>query len=147
MNPTLDTNAMPQHGAALLRLSLAAVYLAHGPWLKGVVFTLPGTAAFFETLGLPGTAAYLVFLLETLGGIALLLGFRVRLAALVLVPVALGATWAHLGAGWLFTNEGGGFEFPLFLAVATAAQVLLGAGSYALDNRVQPARASVAAPA
>lgn len=69
---------------------------------------------------------------EAIGGTALLLGVQARLAALALVPVALGATWVHFGAGWLFSNEGGGFEYPLLLAVATPAQALLGAGTLAV---------------
>ncbi len=127
-----DARGPAAWGAALLRIGLGVVYLAHSVYLKLVVFTLPGTAAFFESLGLPAALAYAVFLVETLGGVALILGVHTRLAALALLPVALGATWAHLGSGWLFTNAGGGFEYPLFLALATGAQVLLGSGALAL---------------
>ena len=48
------------------------------------------------------------------------------------MPVLLGAAWVHSGNGWLFTNEGGGWEYPLFLTVAAFAQALLGDGAYAL---------------
>lgn len=122
-------------GVTLLRVALGVVYLAHGLYLKLFVFTLPGTAQFFDSIGLPGPLAYLVFAAETAGGFALLAGYRTRLVALALVPVALGATWAHLGAGWLFSNPGGGWEYPLFLAVATGAQALLGDGAFALGRR------------
>ena len=131
---TIDTDTTAPYGIALLRIALGVVFIAHSLYLKLVVFTLPGTAAFFESIGLPGFAAYAVFLAEAIGGIALVLGVQTRLAAAVLLPVALGATWAHLGAGWLFTNEGGGWEYPLFLAVATGAQLLLGSGALALDG-------------
>ncbi len=134
-HPLADARRTAPWGIAALRIGLGVVYLAHGPWLKGVVFTLPGTAAFFESVGLPALLAYAVFLTEAAGGMALVLGICTRLAALALVPVALGATWVHLGNGWLFTNAGGGFEYPLFLAVATAAQALLGAGALALPVR------------
>jgi putative oxidoreductase len=119
-------------GTLLLRVTLGAVYIAHSLYLKLVVFTLPGTAQFFASIGLPPLLAYLVFAVEAIGGVALVLGFRTRQAALALVPVALGATWAHLGSGWLFTNPGGGWEYPLFLAIATLAQSLLGSGALAL---------------
>ena len=121
-------------GTFMLRVSLGVIYLAHGLYLKLFVFTLPGTAQFFESIGLPGPLAYLVFAAETAGGAALIVGFHTRLTALALVPVALGATWAHLGSGWLFSNAGGGWEYPLFLAVATFAQSLLGDGSYAVSR-------------
>jgi putative oxidoreductase len=77
-----------QLGVALLRVGLGVVYLAHGLYLKLFVFTLPGTAQFFDSIGLFGPLAYLVFAAETAGGIALLAGYRTRVVALALVPVA-----------------------------------------------------------
>ena len=97
-----------------------------------VVFTLPGTAQFFTSIGLPSLLAYIVFTIEVICGAALILGVYTRYAALALIPIALGATWAHFGAGWLFTNEGGGWEYPLFLSIALAVQALLGSGAFAL---------------
>ena len=132
MTGRIDDLNLETYGTTLLRISLGVVYVAHGLYLKVFVFTLPGTAAFFESIGLPGFAAYAVFAIETIGGLALILGVHTRLAALALIPVAFGATWAHLGAGWLFTNEGGGWEYPLFLALATIVQAMLGDGAYAL---------------
>jgi putative oxidoreductase len=73
-----------------------------------------------------------MFAAETVGGLMLIAGLRVRLVALALLPVVLGATWAHRPNGWLFTNPNGGFEYPLFLALATFVQALLGAGALAL---------------
>jgi putative oxidoreductase len=109
------------------------MFIAHGI-LKIAVFTLPGTVAFFQSLGLPGFLAYATTFAELLGGAALIAGYQVRWVALALVPVLLGATWAHSGNGWLFTSANGGWEYPAFLSVAAAAQALLGAGALALDN-------------
>ena len=120
----------PDLAALVLRVALGVVFIAHSVYLKAVVFTLPGTAQFFGSLGLPEVLAYLVFAAEAVGGVALILGLQVRMSATVLTIVSLGATWVHFGAGWLFSNEGGGWEFPLFLAVVTAVQGLLGAGRY-----------------
>ena len=122
------------YGALLLRIALGVMFIAHSVYLKGVVFTLPGTAQFFQSIGLPGFLAYVVFATEAIGGILLILGVKTRTVAAVLVPVLIGATWAHAGNGWLFTNKGGGWEYPLFLAVAAGAQALLGGGAYALGS-------------
>jgi len=130
--------------ALVLRLALGVMFLAHSLWLKLVVFTLPGTAAFFESLGLPAVTAYLVFAAEAGGGLLLLLGVQARWVAAALIPVLLGAAWAHAGNGWLFTNSGGGWEYPLFLAVAAAVQALLGDGAFALSRS---RRLAVAGPA
>jgi putative oxidoreductase len=127
----MNANTSNNYGAMLLRISLGIVILAHSAYLKLMVFTLPGTAQFFASIGLPGPFAYIVFIVEVITGVALIIGFYTRSAALALIPITLGATWAHFGAGWLFSNEGGGWEYPLFLTIALAVQALLGSGTYA----------------
>ena len=119
------------YAALTLRVSLGVMFIAHA-WLKYSVFTLAGTAQFFESLGLPGFMAYLTFAAELGGGIALILGAYVSLVSVALVPVLLGATWAHAGNGWLFSAEGGGWEYPAFLAATAIVQALIGAGKFAL---------------
>jgi putative oxidoreductase len=119
------------YGALILRLALGAMFIAHA-LLKYFVFTLPGTAAFFESLGLPGFFAHLTILAELVGGVLLILGVYTRVVALALVPVLLGATWAHAGNGWLFTAPKGGWEYPAFLTVAAIVQALIGDGAFAL---------------
>ena len=117
--------------ALVLRLSSGVLFLAHG-WLKVSLFTIPGTVAFFESLGLPGFFAYLTILAELGGGLLLIAGIAVRLVSVPLIAILLGSVWAHAGFGWTFSNEGGGWEFPLFWAVVQGVIALLGAGAYAL---------------
>ena len=100
-----------------------------------MVFTLPGTAEFFDSVGLPGLLAYGVFLIEVLAGTGLIAGWHSRVWALAVIPVLLGATWVHAGNGWLFTNTGGGWEYPLFLTAMAVVQLCLGDGQYALNAR------------
>lgn len=119
-------------GAFVLRVSLGAMFVAHSVILKLMVFGLPGTAKFFESLGLPGFLAYATFAAEAVGGILLILGVQTRLVALALIPVLLGAAWVHIGNGWVFSAKGGGWEYPAFLIAASVAVALLGDGAYAL---------------
>ena len=123
-------------GIALLRLSLAAMFLSHG-LLKVLVFSLPGTAAFFESVGFPGFTAYIVAPAEISAGIALLVGYRSRLVAAATIPILLGALSVHLGNGWAFTAPKGGWEYPLYLLILAIAQSLLGSGAYSLDSSRQ----------
>ncbi|MFZ5604693.1 MAG: DoxX family protein [Pseudomonadota bacterium] len=127
-------------GALLLRVALGSVLIAHSLYLKLVVFTLAGTAAFFSSIGLPGWLAYIVFAVEAITGLTILLGVYTRLSALIVTPILLGATWAHLGNGWLFTNANGGWEYPLFLAFMSLSLVFIGEGEYALkpEGATQP---------
>jgi putative oxidoreductase len=121
------------YGALVLRLALGTMFIAHA-LLKYYVFTLPGTAQFFQSLGLPGALAYFTFAAELAGGALILAGFFGRYVSAALIPVLLGATWAHAGNGWVFTAPNGGWEYPAFLAAAALAHVLTGDGAYALSN-------------
>ncbi len=122
------------HAIALLRIALGIMTLAHG-LMKVFLFTVPGTVGYFESLGLPGILAYLTILAEVGGGMALILGLFTRWVSLALVPVLLGAAWVHLGNGWVFSNEGGGWEFPVFWAIVLLVQAGLGSGSLTVNRR------------
>lgn len=120
--------------ATVLRVSMGIMFLVHGG-LKLFVFTPAGTAGYFASLGLPGPLAYPVIAAELIGGIALILGVYSRWVSLALVPILLGSIYApHGAAGFIFSNEGGGWEFPAFWAVALIVQALLGDGAFALKR-------------
>ncbi len=139
----MTNDQLTANGTALLRVTLGVAAISHG-LLKVFVFTLPGAAAFFESLGLPGFLAYVTALVEIIGGLALAAGFQTRLVSLAMIPILLGAFWAHSGNGWVFSNAGGGWEYPLFWAFTLAAQAMLGSGAYAIDDmqtRTAPAKA------
>ena len=114
--------------AVLLRTTVGVMFVAHAA-LKYFVFTLPGTAKFFGSLGLPGEFGYVVFAAELIGGIMLVAGIYTRIVAFALVPVLLGALWVHSGNGWLFTAANGGWEYPAFLTLAAVVVGLLGDGA------------------
>jgi putative oxidoreductase len=114
--------------AIVLRTGVGVMFIAHG-LLKYFVFTLPGTAKFFESLGLPGALGYVTVAAELIGGALLVAGVRTRQVALLLTPFVLGATWAHWGNGWVFTAQNGGWEYPAFLTLASIVTAILGNGA------------------
>lgn len=127
--------------AGLLRTGLGVMFIAHA-LLKYYVFTLPGTAGFFESLGLPGALGYATFAAELVGGVMLVFGVYTRAVAFALVPVLLGATWAHLGNGWTFSAPKGGWEYPAFLTLAAVVVGLLGDGRYSVGARIGKTRSA-----
>ncbi len=129
-NAALEANTAP-YALLLLRLALGTMWISHG-LLKVLVFTLPGTVNFFESVGLPGFLVYPVVAAEIAGGIALVFGFYGRYVSLLLLPILLGAAWVHFPNGWVFTSSGGGWEYPVFLAVASAVHALAGDGALAM---------------
>ena len=124
----------------MLRVSLGLLFLAHAA-LKIFVFSIPGTVEFFQSLGLPAAMAYGVMALEVLGGIALIVGFYAPYFALLLALEMLGTIVTVHGAnGWLFANEGGGWEYPALWTVALIALFLLGDGAGAVKPVSKAAR-------
>ncbi len=129
----MENETNKHYGAFITRLSLGSVLLSHG-LLKVLVFTVPGTVGYFESLGLPAIVAHLTIFGEIFGGAAILLGLYTRLAALLSLPILLGALWAHVGNGWVFSNAGGGWEFPLLLIGLAIAVAIHGNGSFKLHK-------------
>lgn len=139
-----DLNKAP-YAALLLRAALGVLALAHG-LLKIIVFTPAGTVSFFESLGLPGALAYATIAVEVVGGLMLITGIFTRYIALAMVPVLIGSiVFAHADAGWLFSNEGGGWEYPAFWTVALIVQAMLGDGALAWKPAGNRQRATAAA--
>ncbi|MBL1436884.1 MAG: DoxX family protein [Rhodobacteraceae bacterium] len=127
MTPTPNSD----YAALVLRVSSGSLFIAHG-LTKVLVFTIPGTVGFFESLGLPGFFAYITIFAELVGGAALIAGVAIRVVSLALIPVLIGATWVHSGNGWSFSAAGGGWEYPLFWTAAQASLALLGNGAFSL---------------
>ncbi|MCC8554734.1 DoxX family protein [Xanthomonas hortorum] len=136
MSTSLASPRTVAYGTALLRISLGALFLVH-VLTKLLVFTPAGTAAYFQSLGLPGALGYLTIALELGLGLSLLLGIYARWVALLGVPLLLGTIVSVHGAnGFGFSNPGGGWEYPALWAVLLIVQSLLGDGALAL----KPAR-------
>ncbi|MEH6347874.1 MAG: DoxX family protein [Bermanella sp.] len=120
-------------GITLMRISLGTMWIAHA-LLKLFVFSLAGTAAYFESIGFAGALAYPVFAAELMGGIALVLGVYARQISLLLIPVMLVAAWVHLPNGWTHTSTNGGWEYPVFLIFASLAIWLMEDGLFTLKK-------------
>ncbi|MBD3682763.1 DoxX family protein [Stenotrophomonas sp. Br8] len=136
MNATAaPLSPLAPYAATLLRLTLGVLFLVHA-LTKLLVFTPAGTAAFFESLGLPGVLGYLTIAVELTISAALLLGIYARWIGLLGVPLLLGTIVTVHGAnGFSFANAGGGWEYPAFWALALVVLFLLGDGRWTLRSR------------
>jgi uncharacterized membrane protein YphA (DoxX/SURF4 family) len=63
----IDSRTAP-YAAFVLRIALGAMFIAHSLILKHFTFTLPGTAQFFESLGLGSFSAASPSLVQALLG-------------------------------------------------------------------------------
>ncbi|MFT6916142.1 MAG: putative oxidoreductase [Motiliproteus sp.] len=121
-----------------LRIPAGIIFTAHGAQKLFAAFGgygLEGTGQWMASIGLePG---YLMALAagsaEFFGGIALLLGFLVRPAAVVLAFTMLMAIFTvHLANGLFMSNNG--YEFGLSLLTISVALALNGAGAMSVDG-------------
>jgi putative oxidoreductase len=126
----INTRTAP-YAALVLRLTLGLMFLAHG-LAKLLLFTPAGTAEYLASAGFPGWLAYPIIFFEIIAGVALVLGiFAQEIAALSVIELLVAST-VHIKNGWAFANPGGGWEYPVFMALAALALVLLGSGAWTL---------------
>ena len=139
-------SGMQAYGLAVLRITLAVIFVAHGAQkLFGIWggYGLSGTAAYFEQLGLrPGySLALLVGVLEFGGGIMLILGALTLFVAFALAVNMGVAIWKVHAVNGFFLNwantpgQGHGVEYNLMLIGALVALMLSGPGAFSIDGR------------
>lgn len=117
------------------RIFISILFILAG-WAK--LTAISGTAGYFGSLGLPmpTASAVVVGLIEFLGGIAILVGFKTRIAALIVALFVLGATVvAHMdfsdGMNVLMAQKN------LAIAGGLLALAAYGAGSYSIDAKLR----------
>jgi putative oxidoreductase len=125
---------MPANVVLLVaRILLSIIFLLSG---FGKLTNIAGTASYFANYGLPmpTVTAVIVGLIELLGGLAILLGFKTRIAAWVL---ALFSVATALVAHTDFADQAQMINFLKNLAIAGGflALAVEGAGSISLDGR------------
>lgn len=131
----IDNRTAP-YGALILRVAMGLLFLAHAS-IKIFLLTFAGTAKYFVSLGLPAELGYAIIALEVFGGLALILGIYARVVAIVMcIELCAAVAIVHAANGFLFMNEGGGWEYPAFWALALLALALVGDGALALRPTV-----------
>jgi putative oxidoreductase len=134
----MDRGVNPDLGLTILRVVVGVIFIAHGaPKIFG---GMEGTAGFFGSLGipLPIVAAWMISLLEFLGGIALIAGFLVTPISLLLTThMLIGILLVHAANGFYVVGPEaqGGVEFNLLLGASLLMLVFGGPGLAALDAR------------
>jgi putative oxidoreductase len=116
------------------RVLLSILFITAG---FGKLTSIAGTAGFFGSIGLPlpTVAAVVVGLVELVGGLAILVGFKTRIAAIVLALFVLAATAvAHLD----FSQAGNALMLQKNLGLTGGFLLLavLGAGPLSIDGRL-----------
>src|SRR5688572_27692861 len=107
--------------AALIgRIGIGIVFVAHG-WQKWTEYGLAGTTASFEKMGvpLPSVSAAFAATVELAGGLALIAGFALPIAGVLLAVNMAGAFFLVHASGPLIGQ--GGSELVIVLGAAALA--------------------------
>jgi len=121
------------YGLLVLRVVVGVTFFAHG-WLKFHGMGMPGTTGFFTSLGIPipGLIAWLVVLVEMVGGIAVILGIFTLPFGLLLAADMFGVLLtAKRGAAFIGPKS---YELELNLLAASIAIALSGPGMFSLSQ-------------
>jgi putative oxidoreductase len=131
-SPRLDQAYAP-YGIFVLRVAIGIDWIVHA--LLKTYRGMYTHEALLAKNGISSLLAWPTFTIELIGGFAILLGWYTRQwSALLLVFLAV-VVWIKWPVGWLYSNPGGGWEYPLLWLVAQAALMLAGSGAFALRGR------------
>lgn len=132
MNKVCNFVMTPRPDIALLlvRIVLGVVFVFHG-WMK--INNMEMTTRFFESMGLPMVLAYAVAIIELVGGILVLIGYKARYAAIFLALVMLGALLTAKSKAVL-AGSLNVFELDLALLALAVVVKCLGTGKFAIEK-------------
>ncbi|KRE40302.1 DoxX family protein [Paenibacillus sp. Soil522] len=126
-------NKQTQIGLLLLRLALGLTFFIHGfvKFQGGIA----NTAGWFQSLGLPGFAAYLVAIIELAGGLAIILGFGTRIVSVLFSLIMLGAiVKVKFALGFLGNGQMAGYELDVAFLFMSICLALADKNTFSLDN-------------
>ncbi|MCK6371464.1 MAG: DoxX family protein [Gammaproteobacteria bacterium] len=126
---------MSDSGKLVLRLALGALFLLHG--IAKLRNGIGGIVGMVEGAGLPGAAAYGVYLGEVLGPLLVIAGWYARIGAgLIAVTMLVAIGLAHRDEIFLLGPTGGwALELQGMFLFSALALALLGPGRYAVNDR------------
>ncbi len=121
-------------GLLILRLCLGITLAAHGFNKFFAGGRIPGTARWFESIGMKpgGLHARIAATVEVAAGLGLAAGLLTPIPAAGFVALMLVAAWTvHRPNGFFIVKEG--WEYNMVLAVGAVAVATIGAGRFSLD--------------
>jgi putative oxidoreductase len=122
----------------IMRILIGVIFLMHG--ISKFNMGINGTTDFFAAAGIPLAAlfAWIVTLLETFGGIALILGIGTRITALLLgiTMIVSSIVIIKMDLPFISTQLATGYELNFALLAALLPIIILGPGRYSLARYI-----------
>ena len=130
-NPVTDP-VYSQYGILLLRVAVGVDWIVHA--LLKTYRGMHTHEALLAKNGITSLLAWPTFGIELIGGCAILVGWYTRQWSAILLVFLAVVVWVKWPVGWLYSNAGGGWEYPLFWLFAQLALLLAGSGAFALRS-------------
>ena len=121
----------------VLRVAVGAVFLAHG--IQKFQGGVENVAGFFSKVRIPmaSVMAWVVTVVEAVGGAFLILGFSTQIAAaLIAFVMVVAIVMVKAGNGLISTPGSSGYEFDVALLAGSIVLMLQGAGKYSVDSKM-----------
>ncbi|MBY0098157.1 DoxX family protein [Mesobacillus maritimus] len=115
----------------ILRVVLGITFFLHG--LDKFSAGIGNTVRWFESIGLPGSLAYAVAVIELVGGLLVVVGLGSKIVSALLAVIMLGAIFtAKLSMGFL-----NGYEFDIALLAMAVFIAVNGSQMLAIDSVIK----------
>ena len=122
-------------GALILRVVLGITFFIHGfVKFQGGIENQVG---WFSSIGLPGFLAYVVAIIELVGGFALFIGLGTKVISALLAILMIGATVkVKLALGFLGNGQMAGYELDLALLAMAAYLAINGSKLLSMNQLI-----------
>ncbi len=125
----------------IMRVVLGIIFVFHG--VAKFQMGLGNVEAWFSSIGIPGFLAYLVAVLELVGGIVLIAGMFTRYVSALFVVMLIGAVLtAKLSAGLLGDGTSVGYELDLGLMLIALYLAVANEQALSLDRLIMGKRSA-----
>ncbi len=122
-------------GALILRVVLGITFFIHG--LVKFQGGIENQAAWFSSIGLPGFLAYVVAIIELVGGFALIIGFATKIVSILISIIMIGATvTVKLPLGFLGNGQMAGYELDVVLLAIAVYLAINGSKLWSLGHLI-----------
>lgn len=136
MNETnLNSSLNEDIAKLILRFTVAVLMLFHG--VAKIQHGIDPMMGMLVSKGLPSFIAYGVYVGEILAPIMLILGYRVKVAAsLIIITIITAVGLAYADKVFVITKHGAwAIELHMFYILTSLSIVFLGAGRYSIDKK------------
>lgn len=127
--------------SVIMRVVMGIIFLSHG--VAKLQMGLSNVDAWFSSIGIPGFLAYVVVMLELVGGIMIIVGLFTRYVSALFVVMLIGAILTtKLSAGLMGDGQMPGYELDLGFMLVSLYLVVAEQSTLSVDRLIMNKRSA-----